>query len=638
MMNEEGDASVVSAQSALLADLEILYHNPININTATREQILRLPFISEAQADSLLLYRQQRRVFRTLGELQVISGIDHTTRCQLSLFTYVGDTIRRKTPLKHIIGRGKHELYNTLHIPLYKRAGYTSPNPYAQYLGNRLSHTLRYRYHHHEGISYGLTLQKDNGEPVAKQGFYPYDYISAYAQVEGLIPNASLLAGDFEVNWGSGLLIGNNYFNSAKSAITLVPKNKSVLRPHTSSAESGFMRGIASSIRWKRDWETMVFLSYDKIDATLKYDTVTSFKTDGLHRNFNEIGKRRTVGQFVAGTRTSFRQSHWQVGANGYYAHYNKMIYPTMKAYNKYYLRGKNVGGISVDGAWRNKYLTYQGELAIDDGAHLATTHLLQGKPFSSLTLTMQGRYFSPRYVSPFAETLQSGSRVQNETGVLFGAKYQVNSRLTTTAYADWCYHPRPMYRADYSSQRFKCEAEGIYLLNEDVNLQLSYRFNTKQQNVTGYDLMEYIGRHQVQFSSAYKQEKFQVNASTSFVVATTQTTSPEYGFLLSTRGKYAPTPTLSLQLFASVFFTDGYSSRIYAYEPQLRYNGGFPTFAYHGMRVVGQLQWEPCKYISLATRYGLLHYFNRESISSGTQQILSPTQNDLWIQVGVKL
>jgi hypothetical protein len=90
--------------------------------------------------------------------------------------------------------------------------------------------------------------------------------------------------------------------------------------------------------------------------------------------------------------------------------------------------------------------------------------------------------------------------------------------------------------------------------------------------------------------------------------------------------------------LFASVFFTDGFSSRIYAYEPQLRYNGGFPTYAYHGMRVVGQLQWEPCKYISLATRYGLLHYFNRESISSGTQQILSPTQNDLWIQVGVKL
>jgi hypothetical protein len=235
----------------------------------------------------------------------------------------------------------------------------------------------------------------------------------------------------------------------------------------------------------------MFFLSYDKIDATLKYDTVTSFKTDGLHRNFNEIGKRRTVGQFVAGTRTSFRQSHWQVGANGYYAHYDKMIYPTMKAYNKYYLRGKNVGGISVDGAWRNKYLTYQGELAIDDGAHLATTHLLQGKPFSSLTLTMQGRYFSPRYVSPFAETLQSGSRVQNETGILLGAKYQINSRLTTTAYADWCYHPRPMYRADYSSQRFKCEAEGIYLLNENVNFQLSYRFNTKQQNVTGYDLME---------------------------------------------------------------------------------------------------------------------------------------------------
>ena len=40
----------------------------------------------------------------------------------------------------------------------------------------------------------------------------------------------------------------------------------------------------------------------------------------------------------------------------------------------------------------------------------------------------------------------------------------------------------------------------------------------------------------------------------------------------------------------------------------------------------------------SLSARYGLFHYFNRESISSDTQQILSPTQNDLWIQVGIRL
>lgn len=637
-MDEKEHEDYASAHSSLLSDLEALYHHPININTATREQILRLPFISEAQADSLLLYRQQRKVFRTLGELQVISGLDYTTRCRLSLFTYVGDTIRTKTPLKQIFGCGRHELYNTLHVPFYQRAGYTSSHPNAQYLGNRLSHTTRYRYQHHEGVSYGLTLQKDCGEPAAKQGFYPYDYISAYMQVEGLIPNVSLLVGDFEVNYGTGLLLGNNFFNSPKSAVTIPPRTTSQLRPHTSSAESGFMRGVASSFRWKRNWETMVFLSYDKVDATLRNDTVTSFKTDGLHRNFNEIDKRRTVGQFVAGTRTSFRQSHWQVGANGYYAHYDKMIYPTPKAYNKYYLRGQNVGGISLDGACRNKYLSYQGEVAMDNGAHLATTHLLQGKVIPSLTLTMQGRYFSPRYVSPFAETLQSGSRVQNETGVLLGAKYQVNARLTTTAYADWCYHPRPTYRADQPSQRFKCEAEGTYSLNDNVNFQLSYRFNTKQQNVTGYDLMEYVGRHQLQFSSLYKQEKFQVNAMTSMVVATTQTSSPEYGFLISSRGKYTPIPTLSLQLLAALFFTDGYSSRIYTYEPQLKYSGGFPTFAYHGIRLVGMLRWEPCKFISLSTRYGLLHYFNRESISSGTQQILKPTQNDLWIQVGIRL
>lgn len=32
--------------------------------------------------------------------------------------------------------------------------------------------------------------------------------------------------------------------------------------------------------------------------------------------------------------------------------------------------------------------------------------------------------------------------------------------------------------------------------------------------------------------------------------------------------------------------------------------------------------------------RYGLLHYFNRDSIGSGTQRINSPTQNDISLQL----
>lgn len=635
----------VTAQHSVLSDLEEIYQNPININIATREQLLSFPFVSEAQVDSILLYRKQRKIFRTLGEFQVVTGLDYATRCRLSLFVYAGDTLRPQTPLGHVVGRGKHEIINTLHLPLYKRMGYrdaqdlgTKFNPNSHYIGSPFSHTLRYRYKHYDGIAYGLTLQTDEGEPIGKQGFYPYDYISAYAKIDGLIPCTTILVGDFEVNWGTGLLMGNIFFNSPHIAITQRPRLKSAFRPHTSAAESEFMRGVATSFKWKKNWQAQFFVSYDKRDATLKNDTVTSFKTDGLHRNYNEIMKRRTVGQMVTGARTSFHYSNWHIGASGYYAHYNKYIYPSLKEYNRYYLRGQHAAGASLDGLWQAKRWTYQGEIAIDQSGHIATTHLAHGKLGLGTTLTFQGRYFSPRYIAPFANTLQMGSHVQNETGIMVGTVHQFGRRWQATAYADYSYHPRPMYRADTSSMRFKCSAEGKYSLDDRLQLTLSYRFYTKQQNVTGYDLMEYIGRHQLQMSSTYTQNKFQINAATSFVTATSQTSSADFGFLVSSRGKYTPIPQLSLQYFCALFFTEGYSTRIYAYEPQLKYSGAFPTFAYHGMRWVGMIKWEPSKMLSLTARYGLLHYFNRESISSGTQEIPLPTQNDIWIQLGIRL
>ena len=67
--------------------LSLLKEQPINLNTTDKEELLQLPFLSEEQIDSLLAYRQMKRHFLTLGELQFISGWDALTRRFTSLFT-----------------------------------------------------------------------------------------------------------------------------------------------------------------------------------------------------------------------------------------------------------------------------------------------------------------------------------------------------------------------------------------------------------------------------------------------------------------------------------------------------------------------------------------------------------------------
>ena len=89
---------------------------------------------------------------------------------------------------------------------------------------------------------------------------------------------------------------------------------------------------------------------------------------------------------------------------------------------------------------------------------------------------------------------------------------------------------------------------------------------------------------------------------------------------------------------FAALFFTDSYGCRLFAYEPQLRYAGGFPSFAYHGFRLVALADWALFPWLSLGARAAWTHYFNRSTISSGTQQIDGPDQADVSLQLRLTL
>lgn len=66
--------------------LEVLAQHPMQINLLGRDDLLQLPFITGEQADSLLSYRAKKHGFVSLGELQLIRGMDYYTRVYLSLF------------------------------------------------------------------------------------------------------------------------------------------------------------------------------------------------------------------------------------------------------------------------------------------------------------------------------------------------------------------------------------------------------------------------------------------------------------------------------------------------------------------------------------------------------------------------
>ena len=85
---------------AQLQELRMLHDQPMNINAATREELLRLPFIDEQQVEEIHAYIYLHGPLQTQGELRLVPQLDSRTRRFLSLFVTYGEaTALRSGPV-----------------------------------------------------------------------------------------------------------------------------------------------------------------------------------------------------------------------------------------------------------------------------------------------------------------------------------------------------------------------------------------------------------------------------------------------------------------------------------------------------------------------------------------------------------
>ena len=101
-----------------------LHLNPLDINTATEEQLLQLPFLTRMQALHILSYVSTYRPVRSLGELMTISRLDYHTRQLLNLFLTVGSAAKTPSSLARSIRHLQGECVLRTDIPFYTRKGF----------------------------------------------------------------------------------------------------------------------------------------------------------------------------------------------------------------------------------------------------------------------------------------------------------------------------------------------------------------------------------------------------------------------------------------------------------------------------------------------------------------------------------
>jgi DNA uptake protein ComE-like DNA-binding protein len=118
--------------------------HPINLNTATREELETLPFLDDQQIQDLCEYIYKYGGMKSWGELALISSLDANRQKLLTYFTTLNDDSGKTFPTwSDLTKYGRNEAVATVRVPFYERAGDKDG-----YLGYQYKHGITQHAHH----------------------------------------------------------------------------------------------------------------------------------------------------------------------------------------------------------------------------------------------------------------------------------------------------------------------------------------------------------------------------------------------------------------------------------------------------------------------------------------------------------
>lgn len=621
------DGNYSEINEELLENLQNIHNNPININTASREDLLQIPFLSQSQADSIVSYVSKHGPMLSLGELMFIKRIDFQTRKFLTIFLKCAADETKKPTVLDMLTTGKHEIAINTSTPFYTADGYKTDSKISnssKYLGDKNRFALRYHYKYNDELQFGITTEKDAGEPFACRGNFLTDSYSAYFYRKQKNGRYAYALGDYRIRFAEGLVVGNNYFYGGKSALLDAYNSRRVISAHTSTSENDFFRGGAGFMRFGNITAT-AFVSYNRMDAILNEDgEITSFPNNGYHRTSTEQKRRNNTENFTAGTDVSIQLKKWNIGIAAAISHYNRKISPREAEYNKFAMRGKNFRAASAHYNYNGKRLSLRGEAAISEKSATAIINTIKWEMFPYITLTSIQRIYSKKYAEPFADSFSSSSKTSNERGVLTGISAEVSNNLILRGYVDLYRFPwatysyrAPMNGVDYMAEAYLHNYEGDYLSAE---WRGSYRKCDKGYGAA--DTVPYT-KNLIKISGKITLNKISLYSNLSGT-SVTKRKETSRGWMFNQRVSYK-CRSLRIHGGISYFDTDNYSSRLYAYESNVMYVYNLFTAMYgNGIRfsLLGDLKIG--RNIEIACKYAGIKYFDRNTSGSGAQKVNS--------------
>lgn len=613
--------------------LNELAEHPININTATTEDLQRLPFLTAQQVEDIEAYIYRYGAMKSLGELAMINGMSWAQRQLLTCFVYVGEVKTRSFPsLRQIAKYGKHELMGMVKVPLYERKGDAD----GSYMGSRYKHWLRYQFRYSDKVKMGFTGSKDAGEPFMSKGNGAgYDFYSFYLQIRGWGRLKNLTLGRYRLHEGLGLILNNDFSFGKLSVLSSLGSASNRIRVHSSRSSVNYLQGAAATYTLLKGLDLTAFFSYRKIDATLSdQGGIRTIMKTGLHRTVKEIAKQNIASNTLMGGNINYRNQGWHIGATGFYTSFSLPLTPDQsQLYKRFAPQGYNFWNASVDYGYVSHRWTIAGETATGNCGAIATLNAASYLLTDHFSLLALQRFYSARYYSLFSNSFSEGSDVQDENGAYLGFTWVPVHRWSITGYSDFAYFVWPKYHTKQSTQCWDHLLNILYQPNKRWILGTRLRYKEKAGTTTG----------RWRLYATFADENWSAKTSVDYTMSKemgekssqkeADEANPSQRYLLNENLSYR-WHWLRLSGSFSYFHTQDFSSRIYVYEPGLLYQMSFSSFYGEGIRCALVARSEIGKHLLVIAKLGTTRYFDRSHISTGLQEIAASHQTDLEIQM----
>ena len=622
--------------------LEQFIKNPLNLNTAEENDLKELKILSGLQIANLLSYRKLLGKFISIYELQAIPSWDIQAIRKILPFVTIAEPIRLTEVFKTRFGAGDNTFLLRLSHVIERSKGFDESSGGAKYLGSPQKVFFRYRYQYKDLLQYGVVGDKDAGEQFFKgaqnKGFDFYSF-HLFARKIGSIQ--ALALGDFTVNMGQGLIQWQSLAFRKSVDVVGLKRQSPVLRPYNSAGEFNFHRGAGITIQ-KNNFETTTFVSYRKLSANFVADTVSneefisSFLNSGYHRTESEIADRNKLGQLAFGGNVRYKKTNWHAGVNAIIFKFSSPVQKRQEPYNIYAISGNSWSNYSIDYSYTYRNIHFFGEVAVDKNLHKAILNGILISVDPRVDISFLHRKIGPQYQSINGNALTENTYPTNENGLFSGITVRPASGWRFDAYVDIYKFPWLKYLVDAPSRGKDFLAQLTYTPNRQLEIYTRFRSETKQGNQPGNtdpsSFLVTLPRQNWRTQLSYKiNPSFTIRSRTEILWYDKKDVNEELGFLSFADVIYKPLlKKYSANARLQYFETDGYNSRIYAYENDVLFYYSIPAFFHKGFRYYFNFNYDLNAKISFWLKWSQTLYKNVESIGSGLDEIRGSTKSEI--------